>query len=236
MRFLEAAEHRLDRLAETVGALDEPLVADHLDHGQRRGDGQRIAGISAAKASRRRSIHHFCPAGDRGEREPARQTLGGHDDVGIDSVVLQCEKLAGAREAGLDLVGDQQHAVLVAQLPQPAHERRRGHIETAFPLHGFDDDRGDPLRIDVRLEQPVDRRDGCFDADAVQPDGKRRVIDLGRKRAEPGLVRRDFAGERHRHHRAAVKRSRERDDAAAARRGAGDLHRILDGLRAGGEE
>ena len=66
--------------------------------------------------------------------------------------------------------------------------------------------------------------------------GERNAIHLARKRRESGLVRMRFAGQRQRHHGAAVKRVFEGDDAGALGVGARNLDRVLDRLGAAVDE
>ena len=77
------------------------------------------------------------------------------------------EHLAGAGKAGLHLVGDQQDAVLVAELAQRQQKLGRRDVEAALALHRLDDDGGDARRIDVGLEQEVERRQRIGDRHAV---------------------------------------------------------------------
>ena len=74
------------------------------------------------------------------------------------------------------------------------------------------------------------------DGHAVQRIRERRVEHVRRERAEADLVRRDLAGQRHAHQRAAVEAAGERDHARPAGGGAGDLDRVFDGFGAGREE
>ena len=70
---------------------------------------------------------------DAAERQIARRdALGEGDDVGQHVPVLEREPLAGPAEAGDDLVGDEEHVVLVADLP---HQREVvvGRVEHAAP-------------------------------------------------------------------------------------------------------
>jgi len=67
------------------------------------------------------------------------------------------EPLAGAGQAGLDLVGHEKDAVGVAQAAQLQHELGRRRVEAALALDRLDDDRGDPARLDDRPEQTVER-------------------------------------------------------------------------------
>ena len=53
------------------------------------------------------------------QRDAAGQRLRQRDDVRLDVPVLVGVPLAGAAHAGLHLVEDQQHAVLVAEFAQP---------------------------------------------------------------------------------------------------------------------
>jgi hypothetical protein len=59
---------------------------------------------------------------------------------GVTPILLEALQRTGAAEAALDLVQDQQDAVLVAELPQAFQVACRCHVEAAFALHGFDDD------------------------------------------------------------------------------------------------
>ena len=88
-------------------------------------------------------------------RDAAGEGLGAGQDVGLDAVVLVGEPLAGAAHAGLDLVEDQQHAALVAQLAQPGEVIRRRDVDAALALDRLDQDRG---RLVV--ERPRRRRRG----------------------------------------------------------------------------
>ena len=83
----------------------------------------------------------------RAQRRRERQVAAGErlaeaQDVGGDARVLAGEQRAGAAEAGGDLVGDEQHAVRVAQLAQEAQERRVVEAHAARALDDrLDDDR-----------------------------------------------------------------------------------------------
>ncbi len=62
--------------------------------------------------------------------------------------------MAGAAEAGVDLVEDENEAALVTELAQSGKEACGGHHDAATPLNRLDDDRADR---DVRaLEEPRD--------------------------------------------------------------------------------
>ena len=89
------------------------------------------------------------PAGDGGQREPAGDALGRGDQVGDDALVLAGEPGAGAAEAGLDLVGDEQDAVLAAELDERRQVARAGDDEAALALDGLDHDGGHVVGADL---------------------------------------------------------------------------------------
>ena len=97
-----------DRAGERVGH-ERRAVHQHA----------RLAADAIPRATRARAER-------RGERHVAAgQRLADAHDVGRDARVLGGEQLAArAAEAGRDLVEDQQHVVLVAQLAQPPQVRR----------------------------------------------------------------------------------------------------------------
>ena len=95
------------------------------------------------------------------ERHPGRDRLGDGDQVRFDVVVLDGEEPPRAGDARLHLVDDEDDAVPVADLPQPAHVVPRTDEEAAFALDGLDHDRrhllGGHLRVEGALER-VERR------------------------------------------------------------------------------
>ena len=151
-------------------------------------------------------------------------------------MVVHGEHLAGAGKAGLHLVGDKQNAVLVADLAKCCHKIARRLVEAALALHRLDDDGGDSGRIDIGLEQLVERGKRIRHGHAVQRDRERRMEDIGRHGAEADLVGHDLAGQGHAHEGAAMEAAGKGDDRLAAGGVAGDFDRVLDGLCAGGDE
>ena len=72
-------------------------------------------------------------AGDGGaEREAVGDPLGQDHDVRLDAEVLDGEDLAGAPEARLHLVGDEEDAVAVEDLLHPPEVARRRHEDAAL--------------------------------------------------------------------------------------------------------
>ena len=143
----------------------------------------------------------------RADREAVGKTLRERDRVGFHAELLPREEAAGAADAGLHLVEDQQRAVLVRKSACLCEELRRERVDAALALH--------------RLEQ--DRR--CARPDVLKPEARARDERLERRTLR-GLPR-DRKGTE----RAPVERAVERDDLGAARRLARPLERGLDRLR-----
>ena len=121
----------------------------------------------------------------------------------------------------------------VAKAAQFRHEAGGRLVKAALALHRLDDDRGDPGRFQIGLEQLVQRLHRILGRNAVKRIGKGQVPDIRHHRPEARLVGLDLAGQRHPHEGAPVKAAREADDAGAAGVVAGDLDRVLDRLGAG---
>jgi len=146
--------------------------------------------------------------------------------VGLDPEVLDGPHLAGAPGARLDLVGDEQDAVPVAQLAQAGHEAGLGHDVAALALHGLDDDGRDFVGghdlVEEHLVEP-----GQVDLVAVG-----RVVDAADEGRDAGVVLGLRRGQRDGTHGAAVEAAEEGHHRMAAGGLASQLQRGLDGLRA----
>ena len=147
-----------ERLAERRRPGDEALFLDHVEHRERRGLRDRIADVRAADTALDGRVHDLGLAEDARERQTHRDRLGDRDQVGLDVEVLDREEAAGAREPGLDLVADEDDAVLVADRAKPLHELARRRDEPTFALHRLEDDRGDVLGGDHRRERAAQAR------------------------------------------------------------------------------
>ena len=108
-------------------------------------------------------------------------------------------------------------------------------MKPALALHGLEHEARDVGGIDVLLEEQLEAFERRLGADAAIGIRRRSAIHVGAQRPEALLVD-ELGGHRHREVRPAVERAVEDDDAGAPGRGARDLHRVLDRLRAGVEE
>ena len=178
----------------------------------------------------------------------AADALAHHHDVRRDAPVLDCQPAAGATVAGQHLIGDEQHVVLVTDLPDPpvvAGHRHDGRDRRADD--GLGDERGDAVRpfhddhplkvvraghVAFRIAAPQRA------AVAVRRHDMRHGGELGQERLAPGGA----AGQGQRGERAPVEALPSRDDLVPAGPAAlqvvlpGHLDRGLVAFRAAGDE
>ena len=176
--------------------------------------------------------------------------LGHADDIGLDLGVLDGPPLAGAAGAGLDLVGDEEDAVTVADLTQFLHEDGGRDDVAALALDGLDEDGGNLLGGEDGFEELFFNVAGAAEGEGVFKlllaganlraagaaavgVGVADVGDAGDQRGEAALLLGLGAGKRERAHGAAVEAAEEGDDVLASGVIAGDLEGALDGLGTG---
>ena len=222
-------------LADPVGPRAKLRRRHLVEHGERRGAGERVAPERPSQPARVHGVHDLGPAGDAGERQAAAQRLPGDDEVRLHAVVLDRPDRPRAADARLHLVVDVEDAVRREQLLQPAREVLRHGDEAALPLHRLEHRAGDRLRIDVGAEQILERLERGVARDPAVRIRAGRAVDLGGERAEALLVD-ELRRHRHRQQRPPVEGVLEHDHRRAARRRARDLHGVLDPLRTGVDE
>ena len=103
-------------------------------------------------------VEHGVIRGDRRQRhDPAAEGLAEHVDVGHDLLVVAGEGVPGARQTGLDLVGDHEHVPLGAQRPDVPQEAVRRDDDTTLALDRLEQHRDrlvahcGPQRLDVAI-------------------------------------------------------------------------------------
>ncbi len=132
-----------DRVAEKLRALDELLLLEHVEHGTRGGECDRVADERSADGAGMRIVHDLGAADDTRQRQPACHRLRNDHEVGLDAEVLHREHSTRAPEPGLHLVRHEQDAVPVADSAQAFHELRGRGQEAALALLRLEHDRRD---------------------------------------------------------------------------------------------
>src|SRR5580704_10178410 len=110
------------------------------------------------------------------------------------------EPLAGAREARLNFVGDEEDAVLAANILEKLEVIAGRNNEAAFAENGLGDYGGDGFGCHGALEGVFEMmrefRRCCAGWIAIGI-GKRNAVDVARERLEACFVRMSLASERH---------------------------------------
>ena len=219
------------------GPAGEVVGVHLLDRTQCGGARDRVAAVGPAEPTDVDGVHQVGAPGDGRQRQPAGDALGGGHQVGDHALVVGGEPVAGAAEAGLDLVGDEHHVVARAPLRQGRQEAARGHDEPALALDRLDHDAGQVARADLLLDDVDGPGRGLLAGEPVaERVGHRCAVDLARERPEPLLVRHVLRGHRHREVGAPVVGVVEDRDRVPTGGDPGDLDGVLDRLGAGVEQ
>src|SRR4029077_19235665 len=154
----------------------------------------------------------------------------------LDAEMFGGEPFAGAGETGLHFVGDEEDAVLAADILQELEIVARWNDEAAFAENGFGDDGGYRFGGDGTLEGVFEvmresfRSAAFFAAVGIS---ERNTVNVAGERLETSFIRMCFAGERHGEKGAAMESVPETDHGGTLGVGAVDFDGVLDGLRAG---
>ena len=178
-------------------------------------------------------VHQLRTTRDGRQWHATGQSLGRRDHVGHDAFMVAREPLAGAREAALNLVGDEDHTVLLGPLGERRQEALGRDDESALALDWFDEQRGDVVHAHLGLNHRDGSasRFGATESVAVRV-AHRYAIDLGRERSKAILVGHVLRRESHREVGASVVGVVKDDDGLATRGESGDLHRVFNGFGA----
>src|SRR6202140_3480250 len=117
MVLLQGAEFGHGVVAGFGGAGGEIFFLHEIDVGKGGGAGDGIASEGGEMVAGFESSGDFGARGEGAQGESVGDALGGDQDVGDDAVVLDGKHFAGAGEAGLDFVGDEEDAVPVEDFP-----------------------------------------------------------------------------------------------------------------------
>src|SRR5262245_43089876 len=140
VRSLDGPEP-VHQIAAALGGLLPELAVEHGGHG-----GQRDRGDERRPAEGRSMGSRYQDAGDilarqhGADRHAVGKRFRERHDVRLDPVVLIGPEPPGPRDAGLDLVDDEERARLVAELAQPAQVVVVGQVHAALALDAFHDD------------------------------------------------------------------------------------------------
>src|SRR5260370_39308903 len=149
------------------------------------------------------------------------------------------ESYAGAGEAGLPFVGDEENAVFAADILQQLEVVARRNDKAAFPKNGLGDHRGDGFRSNGTLKGVFQvmrksfRGGSLFAAVRI---GERNTVDVAGKGLEAGLIGMRLAGQRHSEKRATMEGVLETNNGRPLFGGTRDLDGVFDRPGAGGKK
>ena len=211
-------------------------LGDRVEDDAGGGASDRVAAERPAETARAGRVHDLGPAGDRRQRQAPAQRLPGNEQIGRNAAVLDCPHRPRPPHARLHLVCDEENPVRVADLAEMRQVIAGHRDEAALALHGLEHDARDRLRLDLALEQVLERCDRGVRVDAAVRIRSGGAVDLPGEGTEPRLVGAHLARHRHRQERPPVEAVLEDDDRGPAGRGARDLDGVLDRLCAGVDE
>ena len=229
----QCVQFLLEAHAQFFALFENLVFFKHFEHGQTSGTGERIARVGSTESTRMWRVHDVGAAGHGGEWQSSGEALGDTGQVWCHTAVFDGPHFTGASIPRLNLVIDEQNAVLVADVAQAAHERGWRWVKTALALNRFDDDRRHLIWRDLRVEQILETGECVFGCDATVRNWERRFVNLGRERSKILLVRFLLAGQTHTHQGATVKARVEADDARTVGVCPGNLDGVFGGFRTG---
>ena len=145
---------------------------------------RKVCVCSASPRRGRPRVHHLGAPDAGGDRHARREPLADAQEIRPHVLVLAREPRAGAAEPGVDLVGDQQPALGVAQAAQRREEARGRHALAAAALDRLDDHRADrratrPRRRAARRRASPKRANAVACASRAA-NGARKLVAVGR--------------------------------------------------------
>ena len=114
--FLKFQEAVCDNLAYFAGTRSIVLFLEEIEHCQRGCTGYRVAAVGSTEGTRSWSIHDFCSSNYSADRHTCPHRLGHNQQVWFNALVFNREHSSGAAEATLNLVGNKQDAIALADL------------------------------------------------------------------------------------------------------------------------
>ena len=179
--------------------IEEGGLGDDIEHRLARRHRQRIAAKRAAVRADHHALRRALGGEAGADREAAADALGDRHDVGGEAIMFVREELAGARDAALDLVEDQQRAGFVGERAQAGQEFVARGADAALALDRFEQE-----AADVRTHGSAHRRQ------IAEGEHGEAIEQRGEPVAQLGLI-----GGADRAERAAVEGVAEGDDAEA---------------------
>mmetsp|Transcript_12794 Transcript_12794/g.36613 ORF Transcript_12794/g.36613 Transcript_12794/m.36613 type:complete len:245 (+) Transcript_12794:7606-8340(+) len=138
-REFHKSPHEL--LAPDTGVGDHFILADGLQGATGSRARERAATVRSSHHAGRHLVKRVVPRGETRDGKPGRDALGKHKDIGLHGgEALVGPPRSGPPDARLDLIEDQQHIVVRANLAELLQIPRRWHQESSLPKDWLDND------------------------------------------------------------------------------------------------
>ena len=145
---VESSEAVTENLSKTLGVLNHLFLLNQLESTDGNGTAERVATIGRTVGAGLDNAHNLL-AGENGADgvHAARNGLAKSDHVGLDARPLGAEHAAGAANASLNLVGNENDVVLLAESLNLGEVVVIGDHDTSLTLNGLNDDGGSLLAV-----------------------------------------------------------------------------------------
>lgn len=145
---LDLGDGGAELLAEDGRLLDKVLLLDDLEGGDGDGASEGVTTVGGAVLTGLDAKHDLVVGEDSRDRvDTAGQGLAEKENIGLDIIVVDAEQLASAGKTGLDLVGDHEDVVLLAELRDLLEVSLIGNHDTGLTLDGLDQEGGNVLAV-----------------------------------------------------------------------------------------
>lgn len=145
---LDLGDGGAELLTEDGGLLDKVLLLDDLEGSDGDSASEGVTTVGGAVLTGLDAEHDVVVGKDgRDGVNTTGQGLTEKENIGLDIVVVNAEQLACAGKTGLDLVGDHEDVVLLAELRDLLEVSLVGNHDTSFTLDGLDQEGGDVLAV-----------------------------------------------------------------------------------------
>lgn len=145
---LDLGEGSAELLTENSRLLDKVLLLDDLEGSNGDGASERVTTVGGAVLTGLDAEHDVVVGEDsRDGVDTAGQGLAKKKNIGLDTIVVNAEQLASAGKTGLDLVGDHEDVVLLAELGDLLEVSLIGNHDTGLTLDGLDQEGSNVLAV-----------------------------------------------------------------------------------------
>ena len=180
-------EPRPELGAERVGSSPELRLGDRVENDAGGGAGDRVAAERPAEPARAGRVHDLGPAVTAAKGRPPPSDFPETSRSGATPLCSTAHIRPVRPYAPLHLVCDEENPVRVAEPAQPPQVVARHRDEAALALHGLEHDARDRLRLDVALEEVLERCDRGISVDAAVRIRSCGAVDLPGKSPNPAL-------------------------------------------------